>query len=147
MSRNCACGASETNGGEFYAKGSRCKPCHRQAMRSIHHANRAANNVARRERYLLHSYGLTPSGFDAMLTAQGGGCAICSAPEPGGRGSFHVDHDHKCCPGKKSCGKCVRGLLCDWCNRRVLPVLENDTLVDRATAYLERAAVPVTNWV
>lgn len=27
-----------------------------------------------------------------------------------------VDHDHDCCPGPKSCGKCVRGILCNGCN-------------------------------
>lgn len=33
-----------------------------------------------------------------------------------GCGSFeklHVDHDHSCCSGKTSCGKCVRGVLCE----------------------------------
>jgi hypothetical protein len=37
----------------------------------------------------------------------------------------HVDHDHKCCAGRRSCGKCVRGLLCSRCNT-VLGLLEED---------------------
>jgi hypothetical protein len=28
-----------------------------------------------------------------------------------------VDHDHACCQKKnRSCGKCIRGLLCHTCN-------------------------------
>jgi hypothetical protein len=29
----------------------------------------------------------------------------------------HIDHDHDCCPGSYTCGKCVRGVLCAPCNR------------------------------
>jgi hypothetical protein len=68
-------------------------------------------------RYLLRKYGLTEDAFLAMLEAQEYACARCGAPEPGGRGTWHVDHDHNCCPAsKRSCGKCVNGLLCARCN-------------------------------
>lgn len=45
-----------------------------------------------------------------MLVAQGGQCANggCKATVPGGRGTWHVDHDHL--TGK------VRALLCNACN-------------------------------
>jgi hypothetical protein len=29
---------------------------------------------------------------------------------------IHIDHDHNCCPGNRSCGKCVRGVVCMACN-------------------------------
>lgn len=35
------------------------------------------------------------------------------------RDSFSVDHDHGCCPGEKSCGQCVRGLVCNRCNMQI----------------------------
>lgn len=38
---------------------------------------------------------------------------------------LNVDHDHSCCPGYKSCGKCVRGALCTPCNS-ALGLLKDD---------------------
>lgn len=44
-------------------------------------------------------------------------CAVCGSEEPGGRwDSFHIDHDHSCCPGSTSCGMCIRSPLCMACN-------------------------------
>lgn len=42
-----------------------------------------------------------------------GGCdrAGCNNRE-----NLHIDHDHACCPGNESCGKCIRGVLCGSCN-------------------------------
>lgn len=52
-----------------------------------------------------------------MLEEQDGRCANlgCRIDNPGKRG-WMVDHDHSCCAGNRSCGKCVRGLLCTRCN-------------------------------
>ena len=63
------------------------------------------------------AYGITVEDHAAMLEAQGGGCAICgTTPEENGR-ALAIDHDHACCPEQlRSCGKCVRGLLCSACN-------------------------------
>ena len=63
----------------------------------------------------MRRYGLTPESYAALLGAHGGGCAICGAMPNAQR--FPVDHDHDCCPdAKRSCGKCVRGILCVPCN-------------------------------
>lgn len=87
----------------------------------------------------LRKFGLSPTTFSALLTEQDGRCAICRTKEPGGRhGTWHVDHDHACCSGKKSCGRCIRGLLCQNCNL-MLGNAKDD--VDRLAAgirYLER---------
>lgn len=65
---------------------------------------------------LIYYYGITRKQYDVMLAAQEGSCAICPyVPAPDEM--LAVDHNHKCCPGRRSCGKCLRSLLCDKCNR------------------------------
>jgi hypothetical protein len=54
-----------------------------------------------------------------MLAAQGYACAICRDPFENQR--ICADHDHGCCPKltdqtAKTCGRCIRGLLCVPCN-------------------------------
>lgn len=34
----------------------------------------------------------------------------------GEKGRLVTDHDHECCPGARSCGVCVRGIVCYDCN-------------------------------
>jgi hypothetical protein len=78
-----------------------------------------------REWELRRKYKISVDGFDAKLREQGGACAICRAETPGGRGTFHVDHDHACCPDETTCGACLRGLLCNTCNR-ILGLVNDD---------------------
>ena len=49
-----------------------------------------------------------------------------------------VDHDHGCCPGPSSCGKCVRGLAHEGCNRRLGPL---EALLDLVGADRLRALI------
>jgi len=51
----------------------------------------------------------------------------CYAPGCTNRTKLTIDHDHSCCPGQRSCGKCVRGVLCTRHNT-YLGYLENDFL-------------------
>lgn len=49
-----------------------------------------------------------------------------------------VDHDHSCCPGATSCGRCVRGLICMRCNA-TLGMLNDDLATAEAVVeYLQR---------
>jgi hypothetical protein len=68
---------------------------------------------------LKRYYGLTEEEYEARAEAQKGLCASCGGPPGmtgGGTERLVVDHDHSCCPGPISCGKCVRGLICNKCN-------------------------------
>lgn len=87
---------------------------------------------------LKAKFGLSLEDYDRMLAEQGGTCAICPATEAGGRHNtfFAVDHDHACCPGKGSCGKCVRGLLCAKCNFALGQFDDDPDRLMAAVAYL-----------
>jgi hypothetical protein len=92
---------------------------------------RAKPGFARRMRagHLKRKYGITIDDYEAMLVAQGGGCAICHAPEPEGH-SLHVDHDHDT--------GAVRGLLCFNCNAGLGKFGEDIELLSAAVVYLRR---------
>jgi hypothetical protein len=89
---------------------------------------------------LLRRFNITAEQYDAMLADQGGLCALCSLPERARHQSgklklLAVDHDWSCCPGSRSCGKCVRGLLCFSCNV-TLGKLEARGIAARLPEYL-----------
>ncbi|NJP24450.1 hypothetical protein FLW53_09560 [Microbispora sp. SCL1-1] len=129
----------------------RCRPCKAKWKREYALTNperiRAANErhgQVRRGDYrwaqrLRAHYGLTVEQYERLLTGQGGGCAICGTTRPGGPGNrFQVDHDHTCCPGVGSCGRCIRGLLCSNCNTLVGLAKDDPQRLDAAASYLRR---------
>jgi hypothetical protein len=73
------------------------------------------------------TYGVTQEWFLQTLRDQGG-CAICHSQTPGGKGSWHVDHDHL--TGK------VRGLLCNNCNLGIGHLRDSQRIIKAAIAYL-----------
>lgn len=88
-----------------------------------------------RRSHLLRSYNLTLEQYDNLLAAQNGLCAICGRKPLNDK--WAVDHDHHCCPQEKTCGKCVRAILCHSCNLR-LGVIENKSFTEAANAYLAK---------
>jgi hypothetical protein len=80
-----------------------------------------------------------------MVDTQGGRCAICGAAEAGGRyNTWHIDHDHGCCDGGSSCGRCVRGLLCNKCNLALGYFMDDPARLRAALDYLERPTLRLT---
>jgi hypothetical protein len=82
-------------------------------------------------------YGMTVEQYDAMLEAQGGGCAVCGGGTQDGR-RLHVDHDHGCCPGRRSCGRCIRGILCRACNLMLGNANDDPALLLKGILYLDQ---------
>jgi hypothetical protein len=89
----------------------------RRAYRRDHpHLQSPESRKKSNRKYRISSYGLSQEQFDRLLSTQQQSCGMCHEPFMEGQ-LIHVDHDHVCCQGKnRSCGECVRGLLCHACN-------------------------------
>lgn len=91
---------------------------------------------SRRNTDLKTKYRKSLGWYYTKLDEQDGGCGICSSKKSGRKTyeNFCVDHDHKCCMGSKSCGECVRGLLCFPCNTYLghLEIKNNSDLLSPA---------------
>lgn len=89
----------------------------------------------------LRLYGLTKESYARMLAEQGGTCAICPATVADSRGfNLHVDHDRACCPGRGSCGRCVRALLCSKHNAMLGHLGDSIAEAEAVVGYLRRFA-------
>jgi len=102
-----------------------------------------------RDLWMVSKYGITRQQYEKILTDQGGGCAICGGEErtktTSGTGQVRrlsVDHDHSCCPGVRSCGKCIRGILCNDCNNSIGRMKDDPARLRRAAEYLEQGNPP-----
>lgn len=61
---------------------------------------------------MYRRYKMTPADRDLLLDVQDG-CYICGVRDAK---VWHIDHDHNCCPGRDTCGMCIRGVACLRCN-------------------------------
>ena len=115
-----------------------CRPCdleYRREYRKAHAAAlrvnearwRAKNPTHTRRKMLARQYGLSEDQFQAMLSQQGGRCAICHTADWGKRAA-HVDHDHE--TGE------VRALLCRNCNSGIGMFKDDPDLLYAASEYL-----------
>lgn len=105
-------------------------------MRAWNAAHKDAAKARQRRYHLSKTYNLTEQEYWALFDAQNGKCYTCGASAK--TKHLHVDHDHNCCAGALSCGKCIRGLLCARCNKDLLPFVDHRLhAVERAIEYVE----------
>ena len=81
-----------------------------------------------RDHRLRKTYGISAAEFDALLSGQGGRCAICRGEESDRQ--WHVDHCH-------DTGN-IRGVLCAKCNMGLGMFGESSARLSAAADYLAR---------
>ncbi len=106
---------------------SRCKVCLAKDQKD--YSNRKGPN-RRIKSELKRFYNMSVEEYNALLSTQGNVCAICGCNEPGGRGRWHVDHNHLT--------GINRGLLCHHCNVGLGHFFDDAGLLRKAAIYLER---------
>ena len=114
-----------------------CKPCTSHYAKELRERDATIYRRVTWPSKLKTLYGITVAEYEAMLTSQGGGCAICGTKDPSlgnrqykkrPREVFDVDHCHV--TGK------VRGLLCSRCNRLVGLTQNNPDVARKLMKYL-----------
>jgi predicted nucleic acid-binding Zn ribbon protein len=97
------------------------------SCQKIGHADRA------KARLLAKNYGITVEELEKLRLFQDNKCAICKYDLVSGK--FAVDHDHVT--------GITRGLLCWWCNHKLLPAARDniDTLISAANYLTNPPAV------
>ena len=96
-----------------------CKSCGKNFTYSTKKENGngmclSCNEIRKRFGRNYEYHGLTAYQFYTIYLNQKGRCALCGYETE----KLTIDHDHNCCHlnKNKSCGHCVRGLLCHICN-------------------------------
>ena len=67
-----------------------------------------------------------------------GGCPICKRPAEVA-GAARIDHDHSCCTDRITCGKCIRGAICNRCNTAMGLFEDQVQIMQEAIGYLNRS--------
>lgn len=112
--------SSKPNGDGRIGKCQGCHALHRRALR----------------------FNMHPDDIRTLFASQADRCAICKSDDPRARG-WHIDHDHSCCPENgRSCGKCVRAILCGRCNVGLGMFGDDPTTLLAAANYLIESRGP-----
>jgi len=120
-----------TKQGKYYRN--ICKSCTSERVKDYwkNNPDKYLENVDSRRAHKRH--GLTTDEYIKMLDKYDGLCYACREEE-----AVCIDHDHNCCPGNWSCGKCIRGILCMHCNWALGHIKDR---IDRAEKLIEYLAL------
>lgn len=103
----------------------KAKKMHQKAQKQYYRKNKEKKAARERQR----KYGISMEQYEDFLKIQNNSCAGCLTQNPKGRGSWHVDHNHKT--------NKVRGLLCHDCNFVLGLVKDDSDTLERLSAYVQ----------
>lgn len=98
--------------------------------RQAKYCSPACSAQAARAAWIEKVYNLTLAEWDRIMAEQGGGCGICERKPRKGE-TFHLDHEHT----KGQAGR-VRGILCPYCNTRLIGRLKDHGKAQKMADYL-----------
>lgn len=116
-----------------------CYLCERNLDLTDFHSKRRECKDCSKGIKLTYRYGISMEDYEKLLFEQNGVCAICQR-SPEEVGVLAVDHDHRCCPTERTCGKCIRSLLCTDCNISIGRFNDDVVRLERAAEYLRSYA-------
>lgn len=86
-----------------------------------------------RWRRIRRHYGIDRTSWQSIRDGQEGRCGLC-----GDSADLMIDHEHSCCGYDYGCRDCIRGLLCDFCNRLLGRIEQKPLLARRFADYLQQ---------
>lgn len=112
-----------------------CKVCIKEQTKQYRLDNVDKKKISSRRYNLMRTYGLTEHQYDELLKKQNYCCAVCGKHETEENRRLAVDHNHK--TGE------IRGLLCNYCNHRIVGKWTDGDLLRRVADYIEQS----TGWI
>jgi hypothetical protein len=95
--------SNKQNADNLHTSCKKCLSSYRKIQRST------PSQKEKNKLYAIRSkYNLSSEEYYEIISR---GCDSC-----GSSVGIAIDHDHLCCPATKTCGKCIRGVLCRRCN-------------------------------
>lgn len=143
MNENKTCGRCKDTRpiDEFYnhklspdGKTTICKKCCDTDSVKYYQENKNAAKEKSWAASLKRNYNITVEQYNEMLEKQNGCCAICERPRELFERRLSVDHNHATNE--------IRGLLCTYCNHRVVGRHRDGALLRKIADYVEQG----TGW-
>ena len=122
-----------------------CPNCKRQAeiarrsikhkgVAPVHRGTNTGRTLDKREYRLNRLYGITSEQYNLLLEKQSNCCAVCNKDASTFKNKLAVDHNHQ--NGE------IRGLLCFYCNHRLVGRWRDSHLLRKIADYVEQG----TGW-